>query len=77
MAKERRLEPGECWASAKELGTYGPILDQDTPNMLRMTKGLKTMRKAGVTLANYQESRIRHLHRTLDEYMSQDAGGDA
>jgi hypothetical protein len=71
VAQEKRLEPGELWASARELGGYGPILDQDTPNMLRMTKGLKTMRKAGVTLANYQENRIRHLHQTLDEYMSE------
>ena len=70
VAKERRLEPGETWTSAPELGGYGPVLDQDTPNMLRMTKGLKTMRKSGVTLANYQENRIRHFHRTLDEYMA-------
>jgi phenylpropionate dioxygenase-like ring-hydroxylating dioxygenase large terminal subunit len=70
VAQENRLEPGAAWASAKELGVYGPILDQDIPNMLRMTKGLKTMRKRGVTLANYQENRIRHLHRTLDEYLS-------
>ena len=74
VAKEKRLAPGEIWASAEELGGYGPVLDQDTPNMLRMTKGLKTMRKPGMTLANYQENRIRHLHRTLDEYMA-DGGG--
>jgi len=71
VAQEKRLGTGELWASAKELGGYGPILDQDTPNMLRMMKGLKTMRKRGVTLANYQENRIRHLHKTLDEYMSE------
>ena len=42
--------------------------------MLRMTKGLKTARKPGVTLANYQENRIRHFHRTLDEYMAEETG---
>jgi len=69
-AREIRLAPGEKWASVKELGGYGPILDQDTPNMIRMTKGLKTTRKPGVTLGNYQENRIRHFHKILDEYLS-------
>jgi hypothetical protein len=66
---ERRLGPDEDWSCVEELGAYGPILDQDTPNMRRMTKGLKATRKSGVTLANYQEARIRHFHRTLDEYL--------
>jgi phenylpropionate dioxygenase-like ring-hydroxylating dioxygenase large terminal subunit len=66
---ERRLGLDEDWASVAELGGYGPILDQDTPNMRRMTKGLKTTRKPGITLGNYQEGRIRHFHRTLDEYL--------
>jgi len=69
-AKEIRLERGSAWASVPELGVYGPVLDQDTPNMYRMTKGLKTTRKPGVTLGNYQENRIRHFHHTLDEYMA-------
>ena len=29
----------------------------------------RASRKAGVTLARTQESRIRHLHRTLDAYL--------
>jgi phenylpropionate dioxygenase-like ring-hydroxylating dioxygenase large terminal subunit len=69
VAKEIRLEPGADWSSVRELGGYGPILDQDTPNMRRLTKGLKTSRKPGATLANYQENRIRHFHKILDEYM--------
>ena len=31
------------------------------------TKG--AARKPGVTLAHYQESQIRHFHRTLDMYL--------
>ena len=68
-AREIKLEKGSLWASVEELGGYGPILDQDTPNMIRLTKGLKTARKRGVTLANYQENRIRHFHQTLDSYL--------
>ncbi len=69
VAKDRRLAPDENWSAVEELGVYGPVLDQDVPNMIRMTKGLKTTRKAGMTLANYQENRIRHFHQTLDEYL--------
>ncbi|MFP6837384.1 MAG: aromatic ring-hydroxylating dioxygenase subunit alpha [Pseudomonadales bacterium] len=69
-AKGIDLARGELWSSVEELGGYGPILDQDTPNMIRMTKGLKTTRKPGVTFANYQENRLRAFHRTLDEYMA-------
>ena len=37
--------------------------------MPRIQKGLKAIAKQGVTLANYQESRIRHFHQTLDRYV--------
>jgi phenylpropionate dioxygenase-like ring-hydroxylating dioxygenase large terminal subunit len=67
---ERRLGLDEDWSCVEELGGYGPILDQDTPNMRRMTKGLKATRKRGITLGNYQEARIRHFHRTLEEYLN-------
>jgi hypothetical protein len=33
-------------------------------------KGLRASRKPGITLARYQESRIRHFHATLDDYMN-------
>ncbi len=64
------LGPHEKWADAKELGLLGPVFDQDMSNMPLVQKGLRASRKPGVTLADYQESRIRHLHRTLDLYMS-------
>jgi hypothetical protein len=32
-------------------------------------KGLHSTGKPGVTLGNYQEVRIRHIHRTLDRYV--------
>ena len=37
-------------------------------------KGLRATRKPGVTLARYQESQIRHFHRTLDGYLSSQNG---
>ena len=41
-------------------------------NLDAMTKGLKAAKKGAVTLASYQESRIRHHHLTLDKYLGLD-----
>jgi phenylpropionate dioxygenase-like ring-hydroxylating dioxygenase large terminal subunit len=48
----------------------GEIFDQDTGNMGWMQEGMGTSRKKAATLANYQESRIRHIHETLDKYLA-------
>lgn len=69
VAKEHRLAPGAPWASVRSLGPYGPVIDQDMPNLMRLQKGLRATRKPGITLANYQEIRIRHFHKTLEEYL--------
>lgn len=69
-ADELRLGPDENWATVPELGSYGPVLDQDTPNMPRIQKGLRASAKGAVSLANYQEVRIRALHETLDRYIA-------
>ena len=64
------LGPDQKWADAPELGSAAMVADQDTDNLMRIQKGLRTSRKPGVTLAQYQESRIRHFHETLDAYMN-------
>lgn len=46
------------------------VLDQDTENFKRQSLGIKASAKAGQTLGNYQEVRIRHMHQTLDEYLA-------
>ena len=45
------------------------VADQDTDNLRRIQRGLRASKKPGVTLAAYQESRLRHYHATLDDYM--------
>jgi phenylpropionate dioxygenase-like ring-hydroxylating dioxygenase large terminal subunit len=69
-AAEHRLAEGELWASRPELGPYGPIIDQDTPNLARLQRGLRATRKPGITLGNYQEIRIRRFHTVLEEYLA-------
>lgn len=70
VAAELRLEPGAPWASAECLGGYGPVFDQDMPNLTRVQKGLRASRKPTVVFSAYQESRIRHFHRILGEYVT-------
>ena len=68
-APTRHLAPGERWADAPELGYLGRILDQDTATLARVQHGLESAGVPDVTLARYQESRIRHFHATLTEYL--------
>ncbi len=47
----------------------GHVFDQDTDNLAAQYRGFQASRKPGQTLGNYQESRIRHFHQTLDRYL--------
>lgn len=74
-AARRWLEPHEKWSDVPELSFFGPVLDEDQAIMPRVQRGLRATRKPGVTLGLYQESRIRHFHRTLAEYVPRPAPG--
>ena len=39
--------------------------------MPMVQKGMKSARK-GLTLGNYQEIRLRHMHQTLDAYLARE-----
>jgi len=45
------------------------VLDQDTDNFKRQWAGILASLKGSETLGNYQEARIRHFHKTLDNYL--------
>ena len=68
-AKLRWLHDDASWASAPELPVLGPVIDQDMSNMAAVQEGLIASANGKVQLASYQESRIRHFHRTLDRYL--------
>lgn len=70
VMQDLRLPQGQLWASVEQLGVYGPIIDQDIPNLERLQIGVKAMRKPGITLGNYQECRIRRFHKVLEEYLA-------
>lgn len=51
------------------LGRLGPIFDQDYVNIGNVWKGLHSLTSKGVILGRYQESRIRHYHRRIDDHI--------
>jgi len=49
----------------------GGVYDQDTNNLEMQQRGFKaSVGKRGQTLGNYQEIRIRRIHKTLDNYLN-------
>ncbi len=63
----RMLGPDEPWADA--MGVQGSIFDQDMNNLPYVQEGMKLSKTRELNLGKYQESRIRHFHRTLDKYL--------
>lgn len=75
-APETRLGPDEPWRTAVEqLGSLARVFDQDEFNLEAVQKGLRTMRKRGLTFGVYQESKIRHFHHLLDRWLAEDVVG--
>lgn len=66
----RVLGEHENFADVEELSYFGAILDQDAMAMPLVQRGLKSNARGAITLAAYQESRIRHMRETLDFYLS-------
>jgi len=64
------LEEHETFTDAPELGLLGKVFNQDLFNMPKLQLGLETTFKPGITLANYQESKVRWSHQLLDEWMN-------
>ena len=69
-ARTRHLGPDESWADVPELGTFGRVFNQDGSTFGRVQRGLHASVRSTIALARYQESRIRHLHSTLDAYLA-------
>ena len=72
-AKTTHLDADDSWTMAPELGMLAKVFDQDGFNMPKVQKGLEQTRKPGVTLASYQESKVRWLHVKLEQWLN---GGD-
>lgn len=66
------IPDGEPFAAASHLiGTaLAGVFDQDMGNLPHVQTGMKASKNKAVELGHYQESRIRHFHRTMDKYLS-------
>jgi nitrite reductase/ring-hydroxylating ferredoxin subunit len=71
-----RVEIEQSYTEVEELGWLGQVYDEDTGNLQMQQQGFKTSRKPGLTLGNYQEARIRRMHQTLDEFLSEARPGE-
>jgi phenylpropionate dioxygenase-like ring-hydroxylating dioxygenase large terminal subunit len=59
--------PHRQWKHGEE--SLGEVLDQDASNLPRVQRGMNSAGYRGLWIGN-QELRIRHFHKTLDEYIN-------
>jgi nitrite reductase/ring-hydroxylating ferredoxin subunit len=58
------------WTEAPELGMLARVFNQDSFNLPKVQRGLASLQK-DVTLASYQETKLRHFHRLLGRYVGE------
>lgn len=63
------LGPDQPWTDAPELGVLAKVFEQDTYNLPKVHKGLRQSAKPGITLAHYQESKVRWFEHRLAEWL--------
>ena len=64
------LGPDDDWTEAPELGMLAKVFNQDVYNLPRVQKGLHTLKHPSVIFADYGESKPRHFHKLLDEWIA-------
>ena len=64
------LDVEQSYTEAEGLGFLGAVYDQDTDNMAAQTRGFKACDRGAQTLGNYQEVRIRHVHKRVGDYVN-------
>ncbi len=64
------LGPDDDWVEAPELGMLAKVFNQDVYNMPRVQSGLKTMKQDHVIFADYGETKPRHFHHLLEEWLN-------
>jgi hypothetical protein len=65
------LSADEDFTAGTEIGPYlARIINQDLYNMPKVQEGMKATRKPVLTFSRYQESKIRHFHKLLDEWIA-------
>jgi len=63
------LDEDEPWTYAPELGMLAKVFTQDTFNLPQVQAGLESAQFEEVVFANYQETKLRHFHDLLSEWV--------
>ena len=64
------LGPDDDWVEAPELGMLAKVFNQDVYNMPRVQRGLKAMKQPYVLFGDYGETKPRHFHALLEEWIA-------
>ncbi|HEX9258216.1 MAG TPA: aromatic ring-hydroxylating dioxygenase subunit alpha [Acidimicrobiales bacterium] len=57
------------WTDAPELGMLAMVFTQDSYNLPKVQVGLNSMKKPGVTMGLYQETKLRHFHYLYEQWL--------
>jgi phenylpropionate dioxygenase-like ring-hydroxylating dioxygenase large terminal subunit len=64
------LGPDDDWTDAPELGMLARVFNQDVYNIPKVQIGLKAMKDPHVVFASYGETKIRHFHQLLEQWVT-------
>jgi hypothetical protein len=63
------LGADDDWVDAPELGMLAKIFNQDSRNLPFVQQGLYATQRKNLQLASYNETKLRHFHKLLDEWI--------
>lgn len=63
------LDEDQPWTDASELGVLAKVFTQDTFNLPNVQRGLEAAQFDEVVFARYQETKLRHFHQLLTDWL--------
>ena len=64
------LGPDDDWMDAPELGMLSKVFNQDFRNLPYVQQGLHATAKEFLQLSDYNETKPRHFHMKLEEWLA-------
>jgi nitrite reductase/ring-hydroxylating ferredoxin subunit len=64
------LGPDDDWVDAPELGMLSKVFNQDVLNLPFVQRGLKNLPTKEVVFGNYGETKLRHFHELLNQWLA-------
>jgi nitrite reductase/ring-hydroxylating ferredoxin subunit len=69
-AEVKWVEMDTSWTTVPDLGLLARVFDQDDANLPFVQQGLESGSLDDVTFAEYQETKIRHFHGILEQWLA-------